>query len=81
MNRSITHVLIGGFGDGAGSKAKKAKKAEGTVTEVSAEDVVEMMTEAKSIIIAPGYGESHSCLLCSLFQILPTCMIEIDLVY
>lgn len=59
MNRSISHVLIGGFGDGAGSKAKKAKKAEGTVTEVSAEDVVEMMTEAKSIIIAPGYGELY----------------------
>jgi NAD/NADP transhydrogenase beta subunit len=59
MNRSITHVLVGGFGDGAGSKVKKAKKAEGTVTEVSAEDVVEMMTEAKSIIIAPGYGELH----------------------
>jgi NAD/NADP transhydrogenase beta subunit len=60
MNRSIAHVLIGGFGDGAGSKAKKAQKAqkaEGTVTEVSPEDVVEMMTEAKSIIIAPGYGE------------------------
>jgi NAD/NADP transhydrogenase beta subunit len=58
MNRSLAHVLIGGFGDGAGSKGKKkAKRAEGTVTEVSAEDVVEMMTEAKSIIIAPGYGE------------------------
>jgi NAD(P) transhydrogenase subunit beta len=59
MNRSIAHVLIGGFGDGAGSKAKTAKKAEGTVTEVGAEDVVEMMTDAKSIIIVPGYGELH----------------------
>ncbi|KAL3919475.1 MAG: hypothetical protein SGILL_003735, partial [Bacillariaceae sp.] len=55
MNRSITNVLIGGFGDGAGP-VKKAKKAEGTVKEVSGEDVIEMMTDAKSMIIVPGYG-------------------------
>jgi NAD(P) transhydrogenase alpha subunit len=56
MNRSIAHVLIGGFGDGAGAGAKKAKKAEGTVNEVSAEDVIDIMLEAKSMIIVPGYG-------------------------
>jgi NAD/NADP transhydrogenase beta subunit len=56
MNRSISNVLIGGFGDGAGGPTKKAKKAEGTVKEVSPEDVIEMMTDAKSIIIVPGYG-------------------------
>lgn len=56
MNRSLTHVLIGGFGDGAGSSKKKAQKAEGTVKEVSAEDVIEMLTDAKSMIIVPGYG-------------------------
>lgn len=57
MNRSITNVLIGGFGDGAGGATKKAaKKTEGTVKEVSAEDVIEMMTDAKSMIIVPGYG-------------------------
>ena len=55
MNRSISNVLIGGFGDGAGS-GKKAKKAEGTVKEVTAEDVIEMMLDAKSMIIVPGYG-------------------------
>lgn len=56
MNRSISNVLIGGFGDGAGSGQKKAKKAEGTVKEVSSEDVIEMMLDAKSMIIVPGYG-------------------------
>lgn len=56
MNRSITNVLIGGFGEGAGGATKEAKKAEGTVKEVSPEDVVEMMTDAKSMIIVPGYG-------------------------
>lgn len=56
MNRSIMNVLVGGFGDGAGIRPQKAKKAEGTVKEVSAEDVVEMMMDAKSMIIVPGYG-------------------------
>eukprot|EP00536_Pseudo-nitzschia_multiseries_P002359 jgi/Psemu1/322520/estExt_fgenesh1_pg.C_310013 len=54
MNRSIMNVLIGGFGDGAGKK--QAKKVEGTATEVSSEDVIELMTSAKSMIIVPGYG-------------------------
>jgi NAD(P) transhydrogenase subunit beta len=56
MNRSISRVLIGGFGDGAGGPAKRANTTEGTVREVTVEDVVDMMTDAKSIIIAPGYG-------------------------
>lgn len=59
MNRSISNVLLGGFGDGASpSKAKKEKadQPQGTVTEMSAEDVVEKLTSAKSVIIVPGYG-------------------------
>ena len=57
MNRSISNVLIGGFGDGAGkTSAPKAKGTQGTVKEVSAEDVIEMMTDAKSLVIVPGYG-------------------------
>lgn len=54
MNRSISNVLIGGFGDGAGKKT--AKKVQGTATEVDADDVIELMTNAKSMIIVPGYG-------------------------
>jgi NAD(P) transhydrogenase alpha subunit len=54
MNRSIMNVLIGNFGDGAGTK--KAKKVQGTATEVNAKDVIELMSNAKSMIIVPGYG-------------------------
>jgi NAD/NADP transhydrogenase beta subunit len=56
MNRSISHVLIGGFGDGAEGGPKKEKTTEGTVHEVSCEDVVDLLTSARSIIIVPGYG-------------------------
>jgi NAD/NADP transhydrogenase beta subunit len=57
MNRSVGAVLMGGFGEGS-SKQKKAAgpKEEGTVTQISAEDVVEQLTSAKSVIIVPGYG-------------------------
>lgn len=57
MNRSISNVLIGGFGDGATKGPKKEKKkAEGSVREVTAEDVVDMLTDSKNVIIVPGYG-------------------------
>jgi len=55
MNRSIQNVLIGNFGDGAGVK-KQATKATGVVKQVTAEDVVESLTSARSVIIVPGYG-------------------------
>ena len=63
MNRSITNVLIGGFGDGATKSHKvkgEKKKAEGSVTEVTAEDVADMLTDASSVIIVPGYGMAVS---------------------
>ncbi len=59
MNRSIVNVLVGGFGEGSSSSSgasKQAAKVEGSVTEVSAEDVAETLTSSKSIIIVPGYG-------------------------
>ena len=57
MNRSIGHVLIGGFGDGAGKKAgAKKKKLEGSVHEIEADDVASLLLGAKSVIIVPGYG-------------------------
>jgi NAD(P) transhydrogenase subunit beta len=56
MNRSIKNVLIGGFGDGAGATKREAKKVEGTVTKMEAEEVAALLLNAKSVIIVPGYG-------------------------
>jgi NAD(P) transhydrogenase beta subunit len=61
MNRSIANVLIGGFGEGSGGTKKEAKKAEGSVTQVSAEDVVDILTGSKSVIIVPGYEFLYVC--------------------
>jgi NAD(P) transhydrogenase subunit beta len=60
MNRSVVNVLLGGFGDGATAIAPKTggedDEPQGTVTQITAEDVVEMLTESKSVIVVPGYG-------------------------
>ena len=55
MNRSMANVLIGNFGEGAKGK-KVAKMATGIVRQVLAEDVVEALTSARSVICVPGFG-------------------------
>lgn len=58
MNRNFISVIAGGFGSGA--PAKKADGAaaqpQGEVTAVSAAETAEMLRDAKSVIIVPGYG-------------------------
>lgn len=60
MNRSIAHVLTGGFGtsDSTGA-AVVPLDADGnplTPTTSSADQVAQWLGEAKSVIICPGYG-------------------------
>ncbi len=59
MNRNFISVIAGGFGGGAPvAKAAGAGDAQpqGEVTPVSAEETAELLREAKSVIIVPGYG-------------------------
>ncbi len=60
MNRNFISVIAGGFGSGAGSPAPKADGAaaepQGEVVPVSAAETAELLREAKSVIIVPGYG-------------------------
>jgi NAD(P) transhydrogenase subunit beta len=57
MNRNFISVIAGGFGGG-----KPVKKAEGDaapvgeVVAISAIETAEMLKDAKSVIIVPGYG-------------------------
>ncbi len=53
MNRSFISVILGGFGNGGGGAAAEV---EGTVKEFSVADTVELLDEAESIVIVPGYG-------------------------
>ncbi|MBV7541401.1 Re/Si-specific NAD(P)(+) transhydrogenase subunit beta [Acidovorax sp. sic0104] len=58
MNRNFISVIAGGFGSGAGTPAKKGDAAEpqGEAVPVSAAETAEMLRDAKSVIIVPGYG-------------------------
>ncbi len=58
MNRNFISVIAGGFGSGAGTPAKAGAAAEpqGEVVPVTAADTAELLREAKSVIIVPGYG-------------------------
>lgn len=55
MNRSLPNVILGGYGTSSYAGGK-AMEITGTHTEVNADQVVEMMADAESIMIVPGYG-------------------------
>jgi NAD(P) transhydrogenase subunit beta len=58
MNRNFLSVIAGGFGSGAGTPAKKgdAAKPQGEAVPVSSAETAELLRDAKSVIIVPGYG-------------------------
>jgi len=57
MNRSITNVLFGAFGQvSEQAAAVAAGEGGGTVRSVSAEDVAVMLAYARKVVFVPGYG-------------------------
>ncbi|MBY5946417.1 Re/Si-specific NAD(P)(+) transhydrogenase subunit beta [Photobacterium rosenbergii] len=54
MNRSFISVIAGGFGTDGSSAA--ADEDHGEHQEASAEEVAEMLKDARSVVITPGYG-------------------------
>ena len=57
MNRNFISVIAGGFGTGGGAAvAKKEGEPAGEVSPISAQETAEMLREAKSVVIVPGYG-------------------------
>ncbi len=56
MNRSIINVILGGFGGGSAATTATAALEQRPVKSGSAEDAAFIMSNAKSVIIVPGYG-------------------------
>ena len=52
MNRSFISVILGGFGD----VAVEGKAIEGEVTSLNHEEVADLLKDANSVAIVPGYG-------------------------
>jgi len=55
MNRSLVNVIFGGFGTGGGSSVSSSE-IEGSITEITADEVAGELKEAKEVMIVPGYG-------------------------
>ncbi|EYC00527.1 hypothetical protein Y032_0115g517 [Ancylostoma ceylanicum] len=55
MNRSLVSVILGGVGTKSQGTGV-AKAIEGTATETNVAETVELLTNAQSVIIVPGYG-------------------------
>ncbi|MGF1687291.1 Re/Si-specific NAD(P)(+) transhydrogenase subunit beta [Photobacterium japonica] len=53
MNRSFVSVIAGGFGQ---TVTVSSDEEEGEYREASAEEVAEMLKDARSVVITPGYG-------------------------
>jgi NAD(P) transhydrogenase subunit beta len=58
MNRSFLSVILGGFGADEGAAPAKRGEGEpaGEVISVTANDTAELLKEARSVVIVPGYG-------------------------
>ena len=74
MNRNFISVIAGGFGSGGGAPAKSGEAAapQGEVVPVSATETAEMLREAKSVIIVPGYGMAVAQAQHTVFEITRT---------
>ena len=55
MNRSLFHVLLGGFG-GDAPVAASGERADRPVKSGAAEDAAFLLKNARSVVIVPGYG-------------------------
>jgi NAD(P) transhydrogenase subunit beta len=53
MNRSFLSVIAGGFGNEGGTAVDRDY---GDHTEITAEDTAELLRDASSVVITPGYG-------------------------
>ena len=56
MNRSFFSVIMGGFGSSGGTTPASTEQPEGEITPISVEETVHLLTEARHVIIVPGYG-------------------------
>jgi len=56
MNRKFLSVIAGGFGTTSGGGSGVAVEDQGEVVELHAPEVAALLTEAKEVMIIPGYG-------------------------
>jgi NAD(P) transhydrogenase subunit beta len=57
MNRSFISVILGGFGAGAGTSVSQgSNQVVGEAISTTVDETVDLLADARSVIITPGYG-------------------------
>jgi len=56
MNRSFLSVILGGFGAEEGAAPAGGAQPAGEVKSITAAETAELLRDAKSVIVIPGYG-------------------------
>ncbi len=57
MNRSFLSVIFGGFGADEGTAPARADgEPQGEVTSITAKETADILREARTVVIVPGYG-------------------------
>ena len=56
MNRSFISVILGGFGAEEGKAPAAGAQPAGEVNSITAAETAELLREAKSVVVVPGYG-------------------------
>jgi H+-translocating NAD(P) transhydrogenase subunit beta len=56
MNRSFLSVILGGFGAEEGAAPGAAAQPAGEVKSITADEAAELLRDAKSVVVVPGYG-------------------------
>lgn len=56
MNRPLSNVIFGAFGEGNTPAGTEGSKIKGTIKEASPSDVAILMNYSQRVVIVPGYG-------------------------
>jgi NAD(P) transhydrogenase subunit beta len=56
MNRKFLNVIAGGFGTGGGAAAAGGGEDQGEVVAIDTQEAAELLSNAKEVMIIPGYG-------------------------
>jgi NAD(P) transhydrogenase subunit beta len=56
MNRSLTNIMVGGFGTGEAAAGAAVGAAGGNVREIGIDDAAIQLAYAQKVIVVPGYG-------------------------
>jgi NAD(P) transhydrogenase subunit beta len=56
MNRKFLNVIAGGFGTGGGGAAAGGGEDQGEVVAIDTQEAAELLSNAKEVMIIPGYG-------------------------